>query len=104
MEKISGLSKKYDIPIAVFGHLGDGNLHVNFLVSLPAQENIFEDAVKELFQQTIEHGGTLSGEHGIGLAKMDYISMALPEKEIALMRKLKNLFDPNTILNPGKMF
>jgi glycolate oxidase len=104
MKIISSLESKYGIPIAVFGHLGDGNLHVNFLASLPAQGQTMENAIEELFKETVALGGTLSGEHGIGLTKSKYVSLAIPSRELEIMQQLKNLFDPKGILNPGKLF
>lgn len=104
MDAISKLESKHGIPVAVFGHLGDGNLHVNFLVSVEAQEASLEKAVEELFKETIDLGGTLSGEHGIGLAKSKYISLAIPNQELEIMGQIKKLFDPKGILNPGKTF
>ncbi|MBI4833953.1 MAG: FAD-binding protein [Planctomycetes bacterium] len=104
METLAGLEAKYGIPIAVFGHLGDGNLHVNLLTSVGGQEKPAEEAVEEIFKATVALGGTLSGEHGIGITKSKYISLAIPPREFEIMKQLKNLFDPKGILNPGKLF
>ena len=104
MGKIKALEAKYGIPIAVFGHLGDGNLHVNFLVTVSGQEQLMEQAVEELFKETVNLEGTLSGEHGIGITKSKYLSLAIHSREIELMKQIKLLFDPKGILNPGKIF
>lgn len=102
METIKNLESNYGIPFAVFGHLGDGNLHINFLVSVPAQAQIVKKAIEDLFKETIRLGGTLSGEHGIGLTKLPYLNLEIVGRELKLMRDLKTLFDPRGILNPGK--
>lgn len=104
LSSINHIQDRYGIPMAVFGHLGDGNLHVNFLVSVPAQETVLEGAIEELFKETIKLGGTLSGEHGIGLTKSKYLTLAVPSLEMDLMKKIKHLFDPKGIMNPGKIF
>jgi len=92
------------IPIATFGHLGDGNFHVNFLVSSKEHENKIPSALNRLFTMTIELGGTLSGEHGIGLTKAKYFPLEWGPDEIAIFKSIKQLFDPKNILNPGKIF
>jgi glycolate oxidase len=93
---------------AAYGHAGDGNLHVNLLSDEARLEGAtkrrFEDAVGGLFKQTLALGGTLSGEHGIGLAKKPYISWEQAPELIAMQKKLKRAFDPDDLLNPGKIF
>ena len=71
---------------------------------IPMEKEKADKATKEIFQEVLEAGGTLSGEHGIGITKASYLAMELPEKEIELMKKIKRVFDPNEILNPGKIF
>ena len=100
------MSDETGIKIVNFGHAGDGNIHVNLMVDSTKKEE-YEKAqklVKKIFSKTLELGGTISGEHGIGLTKIDYISMEIPPDELALMKKIKNVFDPKNILNPGKIF
>ncbi len=100
------LSQETGIKIVNFGHAGDGNIHVNLMVDRNNKEE-FEKAneiVKEIFRITLELGGTISGEHGIGLTKLNYISMEIQPEELELMKKIKHAFDPNNILNPGKIF
>jgi len=100
------LSQETGISIVNFGHAGDGNIHVNLMVDRNNKDE-YEKAlklVKEIFRVTLELGGTISGEHGVGLTKADYMSMEIPPAELELMKKIKNLFDPMNILNPGKIF
>ena len=101
---IKDLESAYNIQMAIFGHLGDGNLHVNFLPIAPAQNETLEKAIEQLFKETVCLGGTLSGEHGIGITKSKYLSMAISSREMQLMKDIKKLFDPKNILNPGKIF
>ncbi|MCX5813292.1 MAG: FAD-binding protein [Proteobacteria bacterium] len=99
------MEKKYGIPILSFGHAGDGNFHVSIMIQDTAEDREkAEEAVKEIFAETIKLGGTLSGEHGIGISKAPYIGMELSPETIATMKDIKKLFDPNNILNPGKIF
>lgn len=99
------LQKKYGIPILSFGHAGDGNFHVSIMIKDTDEDRKkAEEAVKEIFSETIRLGGTLSGEHGIGTSKAAYLDMELSPEVINTMKKIKNLFDPNNILNPGKIF
>ncbi len=87
-----------------YGHAGDGNLHVNFLWDDPADEPAVARAVERLMRATVDLGGTLSGEHGIGLAKAPYLAFEQSEELIALQKRLKDVFDPKGLLNPGKIF
>ncbi len=105
LEKIDGVSKKYGIKIPCFGHTGDGNVHTNVMVDKndPHQVEIGHKAIEEIFQITVDLGGTLSGEHGIGLSKAPFMKMAFSEAEMELFRSIKKAFDPNNILNPAKM-
>lgn len=105
LEKFQAIAKKYDINIPCFGHTGDGNVHTNVMVdgSDPAQLEIGHKAIEEVFQATVDLGGTLSGEHGIGLSKAPYMHMAFSDEEMNLFKAIKKAFDPNNILNPSKM-
>ena len=105
LEKFYAIAKKYNINIPCFGHTGDGNVHTNVMVdgSDPEQVKIAYQAIEEVFQATVDLGGTLSGEHGIGIAKAPYMSMAFTEEEMNLFNTIKHAFDPNNILNPHKM-
>ena len=108
MPELDRISKKYNIQIPCYGHAGDGNLHAT-LVKNP--ESTIEEwydieikALKELYQATKKLGGTLSGEHGIGSKRKDFIGIISSPVEIDLMRRIKKAFDPNNIMNPGKIF
>jgi len=100
------MSRELDIVILTFGHAGDGNIHVNIMVDKdnPEEYQKGQKAKKRLFEYVISLSGTLSGEHGIGVTKAPYLSLEIDETSLALMQKIKNVFDPNNILNPGKIF
>jgi glycolate oxidase len=100
------LSEKSGITIVNFGHAGDGNIHVNIMVDRSNQDEYQRGValVEQIFKEAIDLGGTISGEHGIGLTKAKYVSMELPHREISLMSSIKKVFDPKNILNPGKIF
>jgi glycolate oxidase len=100
------LAKKYDIRIPSFGHAGDGNLHIYICKDDLSDEDFARklDAVfAELYAKAKECGGLVSGEHGIGYAKKEYMRELLGETQVNLMRGIKKVFDPNNILNPGKI-
>ncbi len=103
---IEKIQQKYDIPIVNFGHAGDGNIHVNVMIdkSVPGQEEKAHEAIAEVFQAALDLNGTMSGEHGVGLAKQPYIHLELKPEQVAAMQAIKKALDPNNILNPGKMF
>lgn len=99
------MQKKFEVPILSFGHAGDGNFHVSIMIKdTPEDRHKAEGAVREIFAETIRLGGTLSGEHGIGTSKAAYLGMELSPVVMDTMKKIKRLFDPNNILNPGKIF
>ncbi len=91
--------------INAFGHAGDGNLHVNFLSSSgsEADKELIEQGILTLMKKTVELGGTLTGEHGIGLAKRAYLPLEFDPATLKAMQAIKQVFDPNSILNPGKL-
>ena len=100
------IARKYNIIIANFGHAGDGNIHVNVMID-KSNSNEFErgkKAVEDIFRLVLSLGGTISGEHGIGTAKMPYIGMELSPAAIDVMRRIKQVLDPKGVLNPGKIF
>ena len=104
---IKAIGKTYGFNTVCFGHLGDGNLHVNILkegISDHDWETKIPEGIGEIFKLSVSLGGTLSGEHGIGIAKKPYMPIALGETNLELMRGIKRVFDPNGILNPGKIF
>ncbi len=99
------IGKAYGVPVVCFGHAGDGNIHVNVMTD-EQDERLFEQAkkaVKEIFITTISLGGSLSGEHGIGISKEEFLPIQVKKSEIHLWRKIKKIFDPENIINPGKM-
>ncbi len=102
---VSNIVRKYGLPFVVFGHAGDGNLHPKIMYdpSDPKEVEGAKKAADEIFTLTCDLGGTLTGEHGIGLAKAPYMKMEHDPVALDVMRSLKKLFDPNNILNPGKM-
>jgi len=106
VRKIEELSGKIGLPIASFGHAGDGNIHVNIMLDKkqPDQVTKAEAALETLFDYTLKLGGTISGEHGIGITKSAFIAKEIGEVELELMKNIKRVFDPKGILNPGKIF
>ncbi|MHB8678582.1 MAG: FAD-binding oxidoreductase [Rudaea sp.] len=103
IDALRAIAQKYAIPIVNFGHAGNGNIHVNLLPRDTAEHARAESALPEVFRAVIALGGTLSGEHGIGLAKRDFLVDAIDPAALALMRRIKAQFDPDGILNPGKL-
>jgi len=106
MERLDELSKESGVPIVTFGHAGDGNVHVNIMTDINNKEEYRRalEAVDKVFDITLELDGTLSGEHGVGLAKKPYIAKELGVTAIRLSKEIKKAFDPDNILNPGKLF
>ena len=107
LKEVKRIGKKYGFESICYGHAGDGNLHVNILkgnLSDEKWDNELNLAIRELFEKVVALGGTISGEHGIGLVQKNYMDIAFPEVAINLMKNIKNVFDPNKILNPGKLF
>lgn len=104
---VKEICSKYGIRSICYGHAGDGNVHVNILKDMlddTAWEKHLDTAIREIFTLTVSLGGTISGEHGIGYSQKSYLPLALSAAEIDLMRRVKRTFDPNNILNPGKIF
>lgn len=107
LAKVKELGKRDGFRSICYGHAGDGNLHINILKDEKSDdwwENELPRSIRELFEFTVSIGGTLSGEHGIGLVQKPYMDIAFSSVEIELMKGIKNLFDPKGILNPGKVF
>lgn len=100
------IAEKNNLLIASFGHAGDGNIHVNVMTGRdnPKEYSRAERSVREIFEATLKLGGTISGEHGVGLTKMQYIKMEISDVSLEMMRGIKSVFDPKGILNPGKIF
>jgi len=106
LRSLREIAERRKIIIANFGHAGDGNIHVNIMTDKnnPAEYENAKNALKEIFAATLELEGTISGEHGVGLAKKDYVGMELSETSLGIMKSIKDVFDPKGIFNPGKMF
>jgi len=106
LKRLRNLSEKSGIKIVNFGHAGDGNIHVNIMVDKidRAEYEKGVGLIEQIFKDTISLGGTISGEHGVGLTKARYIGMEMSKQEIEIMDSLKKVFDPKNILNPGKIF
>ncbi len=100
------IAKKYNLRVGTFGHMGDGNLHPTFLTDERNKEEMHRvhEAFKEIFDEAIRLGGTITGEHGIGLAKKDFLPKFLGPASLRVHRELRKVLDPHGILNPGKMF
>ena len=105
LKAIYAIGEKYGLVVPCFGHAGDGNIHVNVMVDGQNPEELEKGhrAIREIFELVVEMDGTLSGEHGIGLSKAEFMEIAFTPSELNLFRRIKNAFDPNNILNPGKM-
>jgi glycolate oxidase len=103
---IQQTAAKYEVMVGTFGHMGDGNLHPTFLTNEKnaAEMTRVEKAMEEIFDQAVRLGGTITGEHGVGLAKKAFLRKAIGDASLGLMRQLKRALDPNNILNPGKIF
>ncbi len=102
LENIYKIGEKYGFKIPCFGHAGDGNIHVNVMIDI-SQIDEGHRCIEEIFQMVVDMGGTLSGEHGIGTSKAPFMGIAFNEQELQLFKDIKKSFDPNNILNPGKM-
>lgn len=106
LEGIEQISSKYGFKVPCFGHTGDGNVHTNVMIPDKNDEKQVQkghEAITEIFKLAVNLGGTLSGEHGIGLSKAPFMKLAFSEAEMNLFRAIKKAFDPNNILNPYKM-
>ena len=102
---VNRLAEKYGLICAIFGHIGDGNLHVNFMFDKTNPEEVqrVERAVEELFKLTVDFGGSITGEHGVGITKKPFLKLQLGDVGIELVRGVKKLFDPLNLFNPGKL-
>ena len=106
VSRIEKIGKRHTVFVANFGHAGDGNIHVNFVVDRDDPDEVARarQCVSETFRLSVELGGTISGEHGIGYVKAPYLDYAVDAPTLEIMKAIKKVFDPNGILNPGKMF
>ena len=102
LKEIYAIGKKYGFKVPCFGHAGDGNIHVNVMIDI-SQIDEGHKCIEEIFQMVVDMGGTLSGEHGIGTSKAPFMGIAFNDEELQMFKDIKKAFDPNNILNPGKM-
>jgi len=103
MDEIDKIAEKYGIYLPVYGHVGDGNLHIHLMKENNEVPRYIEEVRDEIYRAGINLGGVITGEHGIGRIRVEKIGGILTEKEINLMKEIKRIFDPNGILNPGKI-
>jgi glycolate oxidase len=107
IDKVKEIGNKYGFRSICYGHAGDGNLHVNILKGNLSEDfwnDGLREALRELFTEVRKLGGTISGEHGIGLVQKEFLPLVFSPAEIAAMKNIKKIFDPGNILNPGKIF
>lgn len=106
IRKIDHIADTCGIPIVNFGHAGDGNIHVNIMIDskIPGEQEKADKAIAAVFAGALELGGTMSGEHGVGIMKAPFIPMELKQNAVDYMKTIKKALDPNNILNPGKIF
>lgn len=102
---VEAIAQKYAIPIVNFGHAGDGNIHVNVMIDkkVEGEQEKADRAIEDIFAAALKLGGTMSGEHGVGITKAPYITLELDPAAVAYMKTIKKALDPNNILNPGKI-
>ena len=102
---VQDIAERYNLLIPLFGHIGDGNLHPNILCDLRDHQEMarVREAARAIFRAAVENGGAISGEHGIGMLKREFLPGSLDPNAMALMRTIKQVMDPEGILNPGKV-
>jgi glycolate oxidase len=106
VSRIRTIQQESGLTIVSFGHAGDGNIHCNIMYDKTdaSQAANARKALDRLFAETLALGGTITGEHGVGLTKKDYLSWEIGDREQSIMKQIKAVFDPRQILNPGKIF
>jgi len=102
LDILNEIEKKYNTSCPVVAHAGDGNLHVIILKDDGEIPDYYVEIKKDIYQSAVDIGGTITGEHGVGSLRKDYLSMMYSERELEIMQQIKNVFDPNNILNAGK--
>lgn len=103
MDKVNGIAEKHDVHIPLYGHAGDGNLHAHIMRERGRGPEYIGKVKEEIYKAGVSLGGVITGEHGIGGIRIKDLGLVLSEKEIEFMRAIKNAFDPNNVLNPGKV-
>jgi glycolate oxidase len=104
IEQLKALGASLGLTVATYGHAGDGNLHANILYDGPHERPKVDQAIERMLQLTVAMGGTITGEHGVGYAKREYLPLEQSEPLLRLQARLKGLLDPSGLLNPGKIF
>jgi glycolate oxidase len=104
IERLKAMGTELGLTVATYGHAGDGNLHANILYEGPHQRPLVEEALRRMLVMTVELGGTITGEHGVGHAKREYLALEQSPALLDLQRRLKTFFDPSGLLNPEKIF
>jgi D-lactate dehydrogenase (cytochrome) len=104
IDVLPDVERRYGVRVFSFGHAGDGNIHLNFTAPREEDREAMERGIREVLGRVLDMGGTMSGEHGIGITKQPFIEMELPEEVRQLQMGIKRVFDPNMILNPAKIF
>jgi glycolate oxidase len=106
LRALRDIAEKYNLTIANFGHAGDGNIHVNVMTDKNKEDEYHraKDSIRDIFEAALKLDGTISGEHGVGLTKKQFVGMELSDVSIEVMKAVKNVFDPKGIMNPGKIF
>jgi glycolate oxidase len=106
LQRIRRISQKHNVTFGIFGHFGDGNLHPTCLTDERDRDEIHrvEKAFEEIFLAAIDLGGTITGEHGVGLSKKRFLEKVAGSAGVEVMRKIKSVLDPNNVLNAGKIF
>jgi len=104
IESVNKLAKKYETYIPAFGHAGDGNLHLHIMRKEGWDRDDYDRLRDEIYKKTIQLGGTITGEHGIGYVRRECFKKFVDRKALELMKEIKRIFDPNNILNPDKIF
>ena len=103
MDVVDEIAVKYGVHLPVYGHAGDGNLHVHVMKEEGKSSDYLAKVKGEIYTAGVRMGGVVTGEHGIGAIRTDQLALTISEKELNLMKEIKKLFDPNNILNPGKV-
>ncbi len=105
LPRLREIGKKYNLKMVNFGHIGDGNVHANFMINGldPDEVGRAEKAVEEVFNLALSYGGSITGEHGVGITKAEFMRKQFKPQEMEIMRNIKKVFDPKDLINPGKM-
>jgi len=104
LRRFAELGRRRGVLVACYGHAGDGNLHANVLWDDPGLDAAGRATLDEMLGVVLEHGGTISGEHGIGHKRKKYMPLVVSKEYLGMLRSIKKALDPNSILNPGKIF